>query len=79
MEEVISQEFTEILKGKTIESIRYLTDEETKDFYWHEKGFVILFTDGTEFIPIRDPEGNGPGALSIYDGKTKENHMLGTL
>lgn len=58
----------EQLEGKTIAKVRPLTGAEMKELYWEgetEFAFVIWFTDGTYTIPMRDPEGNGPGALLI--------------
>ncbi len=54
--------------GKTIKTIRPLTKEECEDCAWdfdHEDyAVVIIFTDGSGFIPMSDEEGNGAGFLA---------------
>jgi hypothetical protein len=53
--------------GKTIVGVRPLTQDEKADLMWDdyhsEVAFVVVLSDGTFFIPMRDDEGNGPGAL----------------
>ena len=58
-----------VLVGKTIKEVRYMTDEEAKDFMWYKKPIVIVFTDGSYIIPQMDDEGNGGGALYGSDDK----------
>lgn len=60
------------LEGKKIVSVRYLTDEETKNMGWDEKALVIQFDDGSIIFPSADDEGNGAGALfgQDKDGKS---------
>lgn len=56
--------FTELLKGKTIKRVDYLTDEEVEGLGWCSKAPVIEFTDGSFLYPMQDDEGNGAGSLS---------------
>ena len=58
---------SDFLVGKTIESVRYLTDQEMNDFMWYKKPVIIKFTDGSFIIPQRDDEGNDGGALFTSD------------
>jgi hypothetical protein len=51
------------LKGKTIHTVRYLTDDETRDLEWTNSPLAIFFTDGSFIFPSSDDEGNAPGAL----------------
>lgn len=51
------------LVGKTIEEVRYLTDEEQEALMWYNSSLVIFFTDGSHIFPSQDDEGNGAGAL----------------
>lgn len=53
------------LEGRTIESVRDMTDEEMSEEYWegNRKPPVIILDDGTKVFPSRDPEGNGAGSL----------------
>lgn len=57
--------------GKTVEQVRMLTPTEVEEMDWYPGGevpFVVFFTDGTYIIPMRDEEGNGPGAL-LHKGR----------
>jgi hypothetical protein len=58
---------SDFLVGKTIKSVRYMTDEEMEDMMWHSKPVIIDFTDGSWIIPQRDDEGNDGGALYTSD------------
>jgi hypothetical protein len=53
--------------GRTIKQIRPLTKHECEAMGWefeHEDyAVVVIFDDGTGFIPMADPEGNGAGFL----------------
>lgn len=52
--------------GKTVKHVRILSLEEIEDLGWYVGGevpFAVFFTDGTYIVPMRDEEGNGPGAL----------------
>jgi hypothetical protein len=53
--------------GKRVKEIRALTYEEIQDFCWYdnESAVVIIFEDGTAWIPMQDPEGNGPGFITV--------------
>lgn len=51
------------LQGKTIKSVRYLSQKEKEEMMWHNRCIVITFTDGTLVFPSMDDEGNDGGAL----------------
>tara|TARA_B100000212_G_scaffold196690_1_gene148385 strand:- start:431 stop:709 length:279 start_codon:yes stop_codon:yes gene_type:complete len=51
------------LKGKTIKSIEYMSDEESKYHDFSKKPIIIRFTDGTCLIPLMDDEVNNGGSL----------------
>jgi hypothetical protein len=57
------------LVGRTIVSVRSLTDDERNYSWlgWGDYGlsWMIVLDDGTTLIPSRDDEGNGPGTLFI--------------
>jgi len=59
----------DFLIGKTIKSVRYMTNEEMEDFMWYRKPVIIDFTDGSYMIPQSDDEGNNGGALYTSDKK----------
>ena len=61
-----AQNFT-FLTGKTIASVRYMTEQECKRMMWHSRPLLIRFTDGSYIIPQMDDEGNDGGAM-YYQG-----------
>lgn len=61
-----AQNFT-FLTGKTIASVRYMTEQECKRLMWHSRPILIRFTDGSYIIPQMDDEGNDGGAI-YYEG-----------
>jgi hypothetical protein len=61
-----AQNFT-FLTGKTIASVRYMSDAECKRLMWVSRPILIRFTDGSYIIPQMDDEGNDGGAM-YYEG-----------
>jgi hypothetical protein len=61
-----AQNFT-FLTGKTIASVRYMSDAECKQLMWVSRPILIRFTDGSYIIPQMDDEGNDGGAM-YYEG-----------
>ena len=56
------------LIGRTIKEVRPLTKEELTAHAWDgSAGAVIVLDDGTKLLPMRDEEGNGPGALLVEE------------
>ena len=55
------------LTGKTIASVRYMTEAECKKLMWDKRPLLIRFTDGSYIIPQSDDEGNNGGAI-FYEG-----------
>ena len=64
-----NKKVSDFLIGKTIKSVRYMTNEEMEDFMWYRKPVIIDFTDGSWIIPQSDDEGNNGGALYTSDEK----------
>jgi hypothetical protein len=60
-------EAEKLLKGKTIESVRYLSQKECEEMDWHRSPPVIFLSDGSWIMPARDDEGNDGGALFTSD------------
>ena len=58
----------EYLKGKTVETVEYMSDDEMDGMMWNMKPLCIKFTDGTWIFPMCDDEGNDGGALAWYKG-----------
>lgn len=65
------------LEGKTVQTVRPLTDAEIDEMGWNLGGddhlkLMIIFTDGTQVVPMSDPEGNHPGALDVFDPNAED-------
>ena len=56
-------ETAKALEGKTIKTVRYLTEEEADG--WFSRSVVIFFDDGSYILPMSDDEGNDAGALRV--------------
>jgi hypothetical protein len=58
------------LIGKKIQDVRSMFPEEMRDMGWDDRqpGAVFTLEGGVLFIPMRDEEGNGPGALMVDAG-----------
>jgi hypothetical protein len=54
---------SDLLVGKMVVSVKYLTNADMKAFGWYRSAVVITFSDGTTLIPSADDEGNDAGAL----------------
>jgi hypothetical protein len=63
-----------VLKGRTIEEVRYMNDEEMEMMGWDNRPICFFLDNGTNCIVSMDDEGNGGGSL-FYD----ENGVLPTL
>jgi hypothetical protein len=57
------------LTGKTIATVRYMSEAECEKLMWHSRPLLIRFTDGSYIIPQSDDEGNDGGAI-YYEGDT---------
>jgi hypothetical protein len=68
----------DLLVGKTIKSVRYLTSEECEENMWNKRGLVITLNDGTEIIPGSDDEFNDTGVLH-YQKKNEDYKCLPSL
>ena len=60
------------LKGRKIETVRYLSSEEASVMYWSSRPLVIQLDDGTLIFPSSDDEGNDGGALLGQDTNNEQ-------
>jgi hypothetical protein len=51
------------LIGRKIVAVRYMGDDEAKEFGWYQRPVVIQLDDGNLIYPSADDEGNNGGAL----------------
>ena len=64
----------DVLKGRTIVEVRYLTDEEMEDQGWYSRPICFFLDNGVGCVLSCDDEGNDGGVL-FYG----ENGVLPTL
>jgi hypothetical protein len=57
--------------GKRITALRPMTPQEQSSWGWYgdPTAVVIELEGGLRFVPLRDEEGNGPGALLLEDDR----------
>ena len=60
----------DLLLGRKIVRVRYLTDEEAGAWDWYSRPIAMLLDNGIWIYPSRDDEGNDGGALFTSDEKT---------
>lgn len=53
----------DLLVGKKIVRVQYLTDEDLEVLGWSSSAIAITLDDGTVLYPSMDDEGNDAGAL----------------
>jgi|7_EtaG_2_1085326.scaffolds.fasta_scaffold51243_2 hypothetical protein len=70
---------SDVLVGKTIKSVEYLSISEMEHALWYNRPLVITFNDGSILIPQTDDEGNDGGALYYYDTKGNVNQTIPVL
>ena len=58
-----TEEAGDLLRGRTVIDVRYMTERERKEFNWHASAAVIVFADGLLLYPSVDEEGNDAGVL----------------
>lgn len=79
-DEAHSSKFDKLLRGKKIDSCRYMTREEADQFGWYKRPLIIMFTDESYIILQSDDEGNDGGAALYEDIPSKENyHIIYTI
>lgn len=67
MEKTWTERAKELLVGRTIVDVRYMTKDEMNDNYWGSRPVVIKLDTGLEIYPASDDEGNDAGALFTTD------------
>lgn len=68
----------EVLLGKTIVSVNYMTQKDADELMWYKRPIVFKLSDGTICYLSADDEGNDGGAMffSTKDGKHDELPVL---
>ena len=77
------QEHTEIAKdllvGKTITDIVYLSKFNCEQSLWSKRPIMIIFDDDSTVIPMADAEGNNGGALHYFNPDKDITETIGVL
>ena len=77
------QEHTEIAKdllvGKTIIDIVYLSKFNCEQSLWSKRPIMIIFDDDSTVIPMSDDEGNDGGALHYFNPNKDITETIGVL
>jgi hypothetical protein len=68
----------EILKGRTIKALGYISEKDADDSMYSKRGLMILLDNGTMIYPMSDDEGNDFGAIH-YVTKEGANDVLPVL
>lgn len=58
-----NKQASDVLLGKKIVRVRYLTDKEADALGWYSKPVAFLLDNGIWVYPSADDEGNNGGAL----------------
>ena len=51
-----------VLKGRTIEDVRYMTQKEADAEGWSKRPLVMFLDSGDWIVPMQDDEGNNGGS-----------------
>lgn len=69
-----NQRAKEVLEGRTIVDVRYMTEQESRQMGWYKRPVCFALDNGTTVIVSMDDEGNDGGSLFYGD-----NGVLPTL
>lgn len=59
----------DMLVGKRIKAVGYMTKDEAKSHEWYERAILIELEDGTLLYPSSDDEGNSAGSIFTTNEK----------
>lgn len=68
----------DILKGRTIKAVNYISDRDADENLFSKRGLIILLDNGTMLYPMCDDEGNDFGAIH-YTTKEGDSSVLPVL
>jgi hypothetical protein len=71
-----SAKFEKLLRGKRVDSCRYMTREEADQFGWYSRPLIIVFSDESYIILQSDDEGNDGGAALYEHAPDKDKHDI---
>lgn len=56
----------EVLQGKTIQQVQYISQKEAEENGWRKRGIQMLLDDGTTLTILSDDEANDMGVIDYY-------------
>lgn len=63
LKKVWGKEAANLLRGRVIVDVRYMTKKEQEDVDFHSAGVVLVLDNGHIIYPSMDDEGNNAGAM----------------
>ena len=69
----------DLLVGKTITDIVYLSKFNCEQSLWSKRPIMIIFDDDSTVIPMSDDEGNDGGALHYFNPNKDITETIGVL
>ena len=64
------KEAKDLLLGRTIVGVRYLPKNDVDAYFWNSRPIMMILDDGTQIVPVIDPECNDGGSLATSSKKT---------
>jgi len=65
----MNKDNSSLIVGKKIVKVEQLSERQTRiyglEFDSFNPVWLITLDDGTQLLPLRDPEGNGPGVIQV--------------
>ena len=71
-----SSKFERMLKGKKVDSCRYMTKVEADKMGWYKRPLIIIFSDESYLMLQSDDEGNDGGAAMYEHAPGKDEYDI---
>ena len=69
----------DLLVGKTIKDVEYLSDFDIDEMLWSKRPIMITFDDDSIMVPMMDDEGNDGGTLYYHHKKSNRTETIGVI
>jgi len=69
----------DLLVGKTIKDVEYLSDFDIDEMLWSKRPIMITFDDDSIMVPMMDDEGNDGGTLHYHHKKSNRTETIGVI
>lgn len=64
------KEAKDLFLGRTIVGVRYIPKNVSDAYMWNSRPVIIILDDGTQIVPVIDPECNDGASLTTNNKKT---------